>query len=151
MGFDFPLGDKVVPLAFQQVSDEYPFSAQVPIEIAETYVRVIALWQDNKALGGKAPTIEIRSGEGGLTPLTVTTLAESVTAVPIVGTDGVIAAQATCVRGNNDVYLVHVFDIAETNGPWQLRLTNNDSQTLSFAAISSTDPDQTLQPWMVWG
>ncbi|MFB7510986.1 hypothetical protein, partial [Streptomyces broussonetiae] len=23
--------------------------------------------------------------------------------------------------------------------------------TLSFAAISSTDPDQTLQPWMVWG
>ncbi|KJS52892.1 hypothetical protein VM98_28550 [Streptomyces rubellomurinus subsp. indigoferus] len=151
MGFDFPFGSQVVELAFQQVSDEFPFSDLVPIEIGETYLRVIALWRDNQALGGKAPTVEVRSGQGGLTPLTVTPLGEGTTAVPVIGTDGVVAAQGTCVRGNDDVYLVHLFAIAETNGPWQLRLTNNDPQTLHFVAISSTDPDQTLQPWMVWG
>src|SRR5262249_51246742 len=28
---------------------------------------------------------------------------------------------------------------------------NNDPQTLHFVAVSSTDRDQTAQPWLVWG
>jgi hypothetical protein len=150
MGFSFPFGSQVVELTFGQFSDAFEFSSSVPVEVNDTYVRIIALWRDNQALGGEAPTIEILSGAGGFTPLNVTPHGTE-TKIPIIGTGAVVAGMASCQREDHDIYFVHISDLAEGNGPWHLRIKNNDPQTLHFVAVSSTDPDQTLQPWMVWG
>jgi hypothetical protein len=118
----FPFGDQVVELAFQQVSGVVEFSATVPAEATDTYVRIIALWHDNQSLGAEFPTIGIRSGQGGLTPLTVTRLGTPSQAVPIIGTGGAQAGSATCVAEDGDIYFIHI-----------------------------ADPDLTSRPWMVWG
>ena len=148
--FSFPFGDQVVELASGVFSDAFEFSDSVPVEVSDTYVRIIALWRDNEPLGGEAPTIEMRSGGGGFTSLNVTTQGTE-SKVTVIGTGGLPAGMASCQREDNDIYLVHISDLADGNGPWHLRIKNNDPETLHFVAVSSTDPDQTHQPWMVWG
>ena len=145
----FPFGTRVIGLGQGEFSDEVAFSDSVPVEVSDTYLRIIALWHDNEPLGGELATIEIRSGQGNLTALNVRPVgAES--EVTVIGTNGALAGKATC-GVNNDIYLVHISELGDDNGPWRLRLKNNDSQTLYFVAVSSTDADQTFQPWMVWG
>ena len=145
------LSDSPLELASGQFSDVLPFTDSVPAEADQAYIRIIALFRDNEALGGEAPTIEIRAGEGSLTPLVVTPQGSDTTAVTMVGTNGVAAGTATCERENNDVYFIQISDIAKGNGPWQLRIKNNDPQTLHFVSISSTNAAETRQPWMIWG
>ena len=135
----FPFGDQVVDHVDQN-DGVVEFSATVPAEATDTYVRIIALWHDNQSLGAEFPTIGIRSGQGGLTPLTVTRLGTPSQAVPIIGTGGAQAGSATCVAEDGDIYFIHIADIAEDNGPWQLRIKNNDPEKLGFVAVSSTDP-----------
>ncbi|MDT7765570.1 MAG: hypothetical protein QOC63_4990 [Mycobacterium sp.] len=147
--FEFTFGPTVLELPSGQFSS--PFSLSVPNDAAEFFIRIIALFRDNQPLGGESPTIEIRAGQGELTPLTVTIQGSAPTSTPIVGTNGATAGTATCERDNNDIYLVDIADIPEGQGPWELRISNNDAQTLHFVAISSTDITQTTQPWMVWG
>jgi hypothetical protein len=150
VAFSFPFGAKAIRLGRGQFSEEFEFSATVPTEATDTYLRVIALWHDNAVLGGDAPTIEVRSGAGGLTALTVTPQGTR-NAVTINGTGGRVAGIASCEREDNDIYFVHISNLATGNGPWTLRLKNNDGEVLHFVAVSSTDPNETKQPWMVWG
>lgn len=157
-GIRFPLlaGSTPPPLqpatlAPGATTDFVPFT--VPDAGTDMFIRVIALFRDNQPLRGKAPGFELRAGEGGPTPLTVTPEG-SPSAVPVVGTVGVSpkeAAFASCERENNDVYFIHMARVQPRRSPWLLRITNTESQILHFVWFSSATEAQTRRPWMVWG
>ncbi len=117
----------------------------VPVEAKEVYLRVIALWRDNVPLVGAAPTFHLKSGRDG----EITAFTADGQEVVVPDDEGKAAAQVTCRRLPADTYLISISDISEDAGPWQLRISNNDSETLRFAWVSADDERDTLQPWMV--
>jgi len=138
----FPLTSPV-PIAAGRTSE--PLDLFVPHEASQSFIRIIALWQDNRPLGGLVPTVQLRSGRG---PFTAAALGPGAT-VP--GSDSGPAATATLTPEPEDIYLVTLSDIADNAGPWAIRLTNNDSQDLRFVWFSSDLEPETRQPWLVLG
>ncbi len=117
----------------------------VPLGAEQMFLRVVALWRDNTALVGQAPTFQFKSGpDAGLT----TVEADGATVEVRGGKDDVVAI-ASCQRTVADTYLVSLLNLAEDAGPWQMRIRNNESETLRFAWVSSRWEENTLQPWMM--
>ena len=117
----------------------------VKIGSEEMFLRVIALWTDNTALGGAAPTFQLKA-PGGI----ITSVNAGAGDVEIPG-EGGRAATANCERLQGDVFLVTIANINEdvTNRNWQLRIKNNADQTLRFVWISADRERRTRQPWLV--
>ncbi|MGW7647117.1 hypothetical protein [Streptomyces bobili] len=120
----------------------FPFV--VPLEATEMFIRVIALWRDNRPLVGRAPTFELKSGRDGQ----LTAVDARTGKVEIHESEGDIAALAEVQRLPLDSYLITLSGLEENPGPWHLRITNNDAETLRFAWVSSYREEETLQPWM---
>ncbi|GHF60639.1 hypothetical protein [Streptomyces thermodiastaticus] len=119
-----------------------PFT--VPIEATGMFLRVIALWRDNLPLVGRAPTFELKSGCDGR--LTAVDAGRGKIEIP--GADGEIAALAEVDRLPGDSYLIALAGLEERTGPWHLRITNNDAETLRFTCVASYSEEMTRQPWM---
>lgn len=117
----------------------------IPAEANEMFLRVIALWRDNTPLVGAAPTFHLKSGREG----EITEVNADGEEVLIPDDEGKTAAHATCRRLPADTYLLTLSDLADSAGPWYLRIRNNDSETLRFTWVSATEEDDTLQPRMV--
>ncbi|MFJ8697059.1 hypothetical protein [Streptomyces roseolilacinus] len=117
----------------------------VPLEATEMFIRVIALWHDNRPLVGRAPTFELKSGRDGR----LTAVDTGTGKVEIREIEGDLAAVAEVRRLPVDSYLVTLSGLRENPGPWHLRITNNDAETLRFAWVSSYREQETWQPWMV--
>jgi hypothetical protein len=149
---DFLFGNTVLVLTPGQQSQPQDFTSSVPNDTDTMCLRIIALWRDNQALGAN-PTIEIKSGQGGFIKLNVTPQGSPTRPVDIIGTGGHPVGTATCERDDADVFLIRLFNIAIDQGPWNLRITNNDQDTLGFVAVavSSGLDTEALQPWVIWG
>ncbi|MFI9429135.1 hypothetical protein ACIG54_37075 [Streptomyces achromogenes] len=105
---------------------------------------MIALWHDNRPLVGRDPTFELKSGrDGRLTPVDAGT-----GKVEIYETEGDVAALALVRRQPAASYLITLSGLEENPGPWHLRITNNDAETLRFTCVASYREEETLQPWM---
>ncbi|MGG7569213.1 hypothetical protein [Streptomyces sirii] len=116
----------------------------VPLEATEMFIRVIALWRDNRPLVGRAPTFELKSGRDGQ----LTAVDAGTGKVEIREIKGDIAALTEVQRLPLDSYLITLSGLEENPGPWHLRITNNDAETLRFAWVSSYREEETFQPWM---
>lgn len=116
----------------------------VPVEATEMFIRVIALWRDNRPLAGRAPTFEFKSGRDGQ----LTAVDAGTGKVEIRDIKGDIAAWAEVQRLPLDSCLITLSGLEENPGPWHLRVTNNDPETLRFVWASSYREEETLQPWM---
>lgn len=132
-----------LPLELQHNQSSSLFEFDVPIEFEEVFLRVIALWRDDDVLGGNAPTFELRPRRG-----LITALSADQDNIEIRSNDGATLGIARCQRLPDDIYLLGVSEIAEGSRPWQLRITNNDPETLRFVWFSSRSETNTLQPWM---
>lgn len=117
----------------------------VPLEATEMFIRVIALWHDNRPLVGRAPTFEFKSGSEGR----LTSVEAGTGRVEIPEIKGDIGGTAEVQRMPRDSYLITLSGLEENPGPWHLRITNNDAETLRFAGVSSFSEEETFQPWMV--
>ncbi|MFG1953477.1 hypothetical protein [Micromonospora sp. NPDC048830] len=117
----------------------------VPIQVERTFLRLIALWTDNAALEGAAPTIQIKANDG-----VITSVKADAGDVDIPTTDDV-AGTANCRRLPGDVYLVTIANLPGRDTHWQLRVRNNADRDLRFVWVSSHEEEATLQPWMAVG
>ena len=140
----FPGPSGPLPIAGQQTSQL--FDLNVPAGEKAFFLRLIALFRDNEPLGGEAPTFQIKSGTGDLTPVGL-----NPAGVKVLDGDGNFVGAVTCERGHKDVFLLTISEIEENTGPWKMRIRNNDSESLRFLGFTSTQVDQTLQPWLVIG
>ena len=143
MGFEAFLGAGPIKLAGQETSPVFEFS--VPDEAQEMFLRVVALWRDNEPLGGQAPTFKIRAGRGDFVSVGPDSGDVSISS----GT--IEVGSVRCQRHQHDVFLLTVSRLVENSGPWKIRITNNDSETLRFLGFSSHRDQETLQPWLVLG
>jgi hypothetical protein len=121
-----------------------PLPFAVPVEATGMFIRVTALWRDNRPLGGRSPTFELRSGRDGR----LTAVDAGTEKTEIREGEGGVAALARVGRLPADTYLLTLSGIQENPGPWHLRITNNDAATLRFACVSSYREEETSQPWM---
>jgi hypothetical protein len=145
MGFEALPQSGPVTVESQETSPLFKF--EVPIEAQATFLRVIALWRDNEVLGGKAPTFEIKAG-GGVFAL----VGPNSGPVSILDrTERTAVGSVVCQRLPDDIFLLTISDLVENSGPWMIRITNNDAESLSFLGFSSHHEEETLQPWMVLG
>jgi hypothetical protein len=145
MAFDvLPGPSGPLPIAGQQTSQL--FDIKLPPGEKTFFLRFIALFRDNEPLGGEAPTFQIKSGTGDLTPVGL-----NPAGVKVIDGDGNFAGAVICERGHKDVFLLTISEIEENTGPWKIRIRNNDSESLRFLGFTSTQVDQTLQPWLVIG
>lgn len=140
----FQLLPQTEPLELGGGATGPPLPFAVPIEATRMFIRVIALWRDNRPLVGRAPTFELKFGRDG--PLTAVDVGTD--KVEIRGTEGDVAALAEVGRLPADSYLITLSGLEENPGPWHLRITNNDAETLRFACVASYREEETLQPWM---
>jgi len=109
------------------------------------YLRFIALFRDNRPLRGEAPTFQIQAPGGFFASVGPTS-----GRVEILGVQDNVVASVTCTRDSNDVFLLAISDIAENSGrTWQMRIRNNDPESLRFLGFASNIADETLQPWLV--
>lgn len=136
---------KPLPLTPGQTGPLFEFFVKVGAE--EMFLRVIALWTDNTALEGAAPTFQLKA-PGGI----ITSVNAGAGDVDLPG-EGGLAGTADCQRLQGDIYLVTIADINEdvTGRKWQLRIRNNADQALNFVWVSSDKERDTRQPWMVLG
>ncbi|MEE1739756.1 hypothetical protein PUR49_25075 [Streptomyces sp. BE147] len=132
------------PLELRGDATGPPLPFGVPIEATEMFIRVIALWRDNRPLVGHDPTFELKSGRDGL----LTALDARTGKVEVCQTEGDVAALAEVRRLPADSYLITLSGLEENPGPWHLRITNNDAETLRFACVASYREEETSQPWM---
>ena len=140
----FPGLSGPLPIAGQQTSQL--FDLNVPAGEKAFFLRLIALFRDNEPLGGEAPTFQIKSGTGDLTSVGL-----NPAGVKVFDGDGNFVGAVTCERGHKDVFLLTISEIEENTGPWKIRIRNNDSESLRFLGFSSTQAENTLQPWLVVG
>jgi hypothetical protein len=142
MGFDVLPGDGPVTLATGQTSALFPF--EVAVEAQVMSLRFVALFRDAAPLGGEAPTFQLAAGHGVLVSVD-----PSSGKATLANRDGDAVGSVSCQRLPRDIFLLTITEIAENSGPWQLRIRNNDPETLRFLGFSSQHEDETPQPWMV--
>jgi len=133
-----------LPIAGQQTSQL--FDINMPAGEETFFLSFIALFRDNEPLGGEAPTFQIRAGRG-----VITSVGPNSAGVDIPDGDESVVGTVTCKRLPNDVFLLTISEIVENSGPWRIRIRNNDSESLRFLGFSSTQAENTLQPWLVVG
>jgi hypothetical protein len=134
-----------LPVSGQQTSEL--FDINLPAGEKTFYLRFVALFRDNEPLGGEAPTFQIKAGTGELI-----SVGPNSGRVSVLGGGGNVVASVACKRFPQDVFLLTISDIAENSGtPWKMRIRNNDSESLRFLGFSSTEAENTLQPWLLIG
>lgn len=131
-----------LPIAGQQTSQL--FDIKLPPGEKTFFLRFIALFRDNEPLGGEV-TFQIRAGTGLITSVGPNSSAD------IPDGDGNVVGSVTCERFPKDVFLLTISEIAENSGPWKIRIRNNDPESLRFLGFTSTQAENTFQPWLVVG
>lgn len=141
----FQLSPPRQPLALASGKTSELFRFEVFPQFGQMFIRVIALWTDNTALGGPAPTIQLKSADG-----VITSVKADVGEVEIPNQDG-LAGVASCQGLPGDTYLVTLGEMSDSSEPWSLRIKNNADKTLRFAWVSAPEEQNTLRPWLALG
>ncbi|MEV4441884.1 hypothetical protein AB0K09_23315 [Streptomyces sp. NPDC049577] len=126
-------------LAYHATSGLVPFT--VPDDASDMYLRLVALGPGCESLGGAAPSIEVRAGQGEIAAVLRDPGKGSVS-----DESGKQVATASWTREPNDIFLIHLEILDKNRRPWRLRITNNDPEELGFVWVASEEADSTRQP-----
>ncbi|MEU5431811.1 hypothetical protein AB0G73_00350 [Streptomyces sp. NPDC020719] len=137
----FPTADRVT-LGNQATTGLVPFL--VDTTASTWFLQVVAIGPNCEPLGGRAPDIELRAGKG-----LITALPQSPATAAIADETGNQVATASWTRDHTDVFTVQVDISSPDNRAWNVRITNNDPQQLSFVWTSAGSVTDGQQPRLV--
>lgn len=114
-----------------------------PVDSAAStwFLHVVAVGPNCQPLGGRAPDIELRAGQG-----LITAVPQQPAEVAVPDETGKTVATASWTRDASDVFTVQL-EISDPGvSAWNLRLTNNDPQELGFVWTSAHSIEEGRQP-----